>query len=145
MYTISLVPRPHPQDPACGQGLGMRLVCNHHGRLTRKVFSQNLPSNFNLHYFNSHTFLTGWYPRHHSSVSKQQGKNKLHHILCATQYKFHRFLTQVSAKCRAPRQIVHTFYSYLQKCLPDKDILLKPLSHSWNGLLNGIKHYTAYK
>ena len=72
-------------------------------------------------------FLTGRYPHHHSKGSKQQGKNKLHHILCATQYKFHRYLLHISVKCNAPNK-TYTHYSYLQKCLPDKDILLKLLS-----------------
>ena len=65
-------------------------VRNHHSYLAKKAPSQNPPSNFNLHYFSSHTFLTGQYPHYYS---KQQGKNELHHILCATQYKFHTFLS----------------------------------------------------
>ena len=77
-------------------------VCNHRSCLAKKVFSQNPPSNFNLHYFSSHTFLTGRYPHHHSNGSKQRGKDKLQHILCAKQYKFHRFLLHISVKCCTP-------------------------------------------
>ena len=83
-------------------------VRDYHNGLAKKVFSQNLPSNFNLHYFSSHMFLTGWYPHHHSRGSKQQGKNKLHHTLCATQYKFHRFLLHISVKCHTPKKCAHT-------------------------------------
>ena len=77
---------------------------DHHSRLAKKVFSQNPPSNFNLHYFSSHMFLTGQYPHHHSKDSKQRGKNKLYHILCVTQYKFHRFILHISVKCRIPNK-----------------------------------------
>ena len=78
LYTI-------PTDSRCiSNKRVIHHVRNHHSRLAKEVFSQNSPSNFNLHYFRSHAFLTGQYPHHQSKGSKQRGKDKLHHILCAT-------------------------------------------------------------
>ena len=119
-------------------------VRDHHSCLAKKVFSQNPPSNFNLHYFSSRMFLTGRYPHHHSKGRKQRGKNKLRHILCETQYKFHSFLLHISVKCRTPNILCNHSIATSINVFLNEDILLKLLSHFWNGLLNGIKHYTDY-
>ena len=67
-----------------------------HSRLAKKAPSQNPPSNINLHNFSDHTFLTLVDIRITiARVVIQQGKNELHHVLYATQYKLHRFLPYV--------------------------------------------------
>ena len=105
-------------------------VGDHHSCLAKKVFSQNPPSNFNLHYFSSYAFLTGRYP-HHPSTTARVVNNEVRtsYITFCVQHNTNFTDLCFSVKCRTPDKMC-TLYRYLQKCFPHEDILLKLLNHS---------------